>query len=148
MTLTTAGHELSATVHRALGDIAQTTDRLLIPMALGGGCCFTTSRITIHADANISVIMKSLKIEIDAQEIENKLWWVSVERYLRYSIDQASHDRFWLHPDLPGMSKIGPAYPRLWTFRQRCPHCTRFLPLHPRSQTWQAPPTTLHNIGR
>ena len=55
-------------------------DQLLLPMALARGGRFTTSRVTRHAITNIAVIKEFLEIEIDVEEVDHKLWCVSVGR--------------------------------------------------------------------
>ncbi len=45
--------------------------------------------------------------------------------------------------DIQGMSEVGPVYPQLRTFRQRCLLFARSLPLYAQLRTWQASPANV-----
>lgn len=55
-------------------------DQLLLPMALGEGGSFTTSKPSLHTLTNIEVIKKFLEVEIVATNVTDKLWRIEVSR--------------------------------------------------------------------
>jgi RNA 3'-terminal phosphate cyclase (ATP) len=54
-------------------------DQLLLPMALGSGGSFTTVKPSMHTLTNIEVIRKFLEVEIEVEDLDEKLWRIEVK---------------------------------------------------------------------
>ena len=54
-------------------------DQLLLPIALAGSGCFTTTKPSLHTITNIDVIKKILGKEILVKQLTDTLWGVSLE---------------------------------------------------------------------
>lgn len=55
-------------------------DQLLIPLALAGGGSFLTGPLSLHTMTNIEIIRKFLDVEINAEQVRDRVWKVEVEK--------------------------------------------------------------------
>ncbi|WP_440903047.1 RNA 3'-terminal phosphate cyclase [Catenovulum sp. SX2] len=53
-------------------------DQLLLPMALAGGGCFTTTKPSLHTQTNIKVIQQFVNIDIQVNQIDELLWEITL----------------------------------------------------------------------